>query len=231
MEFGRSFSYIFEDKDWFKKLILPGLCMLIPVIGWMVALGWALQATRNVIDGVEAPLPDLDFGRDLGRGFYAFLIGFIYSLPGAILSGISARLMGFGEMHGEGLGLAIGALAAVIGLVTALINIVTSFITTTATANFVAKGTFGAGFKFDEIFRMLKTNFVDWLIVLLGTLLAVGIIGPLGSIACVVGLLVTLPFGLAVMGHLIGQAYVRSMPGQDVQDQTLPDQEIPDPIE
>lgn len=184
-----------------------------------------------MIDGVEAHLPDLDFGRDLGRGFYASLIGFIYSLPGAILSGISTRLMGFGEMHSDGFVMAASIIGILFGLLTAAVNIVTSFITTTATGNFVAKGNFGAGFKFDEIFRMLKTNFVDWLIVLLGTLLAVGIIGPLGSIACVVGLLVTLPFGLAVMGHLIGQAYVRSMPGQNVQDQTLTDHKIPDPRE
>ena len=46
MNFGLSFSYIFEDQDWFRKLALPGLCLLIPVVGWMVTLGWTLKVTQ-----------------------------------------------------------------------------------------------------------------------------------------------------------------------------------------
>lgn len=33
MNFGKSFTYIFEDPQWFDKLWKPVLCMLIPVIG------------------------------------------------------------------------------------------------------------------------------------------------------------------------------------------------------
>ena len=57
---------------------------------------------------------------------------------------------------------------------------------------------------------MLKVNFGDWIVAAIGTLLAVGIIGPLGSIACIIGVVITLSYGLAVMGHLIGQAFLRS---------------------
>jgi hypothetical protein len=39
MDFGLSFSYVFEDKDWFKKIAIPALCALIPVIGEFVVLG------------------------------------------------------------------------------------------------------------------------------------------------------------------------------------------------
>jgi len=34
-----------------------------------------------------------------------------------------------------------------------------------------------------------------------------GLIGQLGVIACVVGLLITIPLAAAIMGHFYGQAY------------------------
>jgi hypothetical protein len=57
MDFGLSFSYILNDKDWFRKIALPALCALIPVVGQFVVAGWGLKATKNVIDGNEQNAP------------------------------------------------------------------------------------------------------------------------------------------------------------------------------
>jgi hypothetical protein len=77
-------------------------------------------------------------------------------------------------------------------------------------ANYLAKGEFGAAFKFKEIFAMLKKSFVSWLLVIVGQILALGIIAPLGTIACVIGVFLTMAYGFAVYAHLIGQAYNQS---------------------
>lgn len=216
MNFGLSFSYIFEDPDWFKKLLLPGLCMLIPVVGWMVAVGWALKATKNVMDGVENPLPDLDFGNDILRGLFAFLISFVYSLPVSILSTVSGWISGW-NMHNSdiatwGLGLFSGA----IGLVAFLLGVVTAFLSLGAIANYIAKDDLGAAFRLGEVWKLLMNNLGDWVLVALGSLLAVGIIGPMGTVACVIGVVLTMTFGLAVTGHLMGQALVRSLPKAEI---------------
>ena len=93
MDFGLSFSYVFKDKKWFEKIILPALCGLIPVIGQFVVAGWGFQATKNVIDGkVEDALPSLSFGADLGRGFFASVITAIYSIPVAIFVALAGGL-------------------------------------------------------------------------------------------------------------------------------------------
>lgn len=210
MNFSLSFSYIFQDHDWFKKLILPGLCMLIPVIGWMVAVGWALKVTKNVIDGAPVPLPDLNFGEDILRGFFAFLISFIFSLPVTLLSSISGWIGNwtmFGMDHGF---IVTGVASGIIGLTAFILGLVTSFLSLAATANYIAKDDLGAAFRLNEVFQLLKLNFGDWIVAALGILLAVGIIGPLGSIACIIGVFITLTYGLAVMGHLMGQAFLRS---------------------
>lgn len=210
MNFGLSFGFVFQDEAWFKKVILPGLCMLIPLVGWMVALGWALRVTQNVIAGSEKPLPELDFGDDLLKGFFVFLIGFVYSLPVELLSVFSGWIGGLNLFNFESGNLLTTLFAGGIGLLAFLLGLFTSFLTLAATANYAAKGNLGAAFQLGEVFELLKKNFGGWLVAALGTVLAVGIIGPLGTVACIIGVIVTLTYGLAVMGHLLGQAYLGS---------------------
>jgi len=211
MNFGLAFSYVFKDEEWFKKVALPALCSLIPVVGGFVALGWALKATKHVIDGNEEhALPELEFGADLGRGFMAFLINIIYSLPVILFSGIAGMLFGFGGDADQTVQVILFILGGCLGLLGLLLGFLIAFMSVAGLANYVAKGTFKAAFQFKEIFAMLKKSFVSWLLVIVGQALAVGIIGPLGSIACGIGMFLTLAYGNAVVAHLLGQAYNQS---------------------
>jgi hypothetical protein len=103
-------------------------------------------------------------------------------------------------------------LGGCIGLVGLLIAILFAFMGIVGTANYVAKGRFGAAFNFKEIFSLLRRSFGSWLLVIVGQILALGIIAPLGIIACGIGALLTLAFGTAVYSHLLGQAYNQSTP-------------------
>jgi hypothetical protein len=105
-----------------------------------------------------------------------------------------------------------GIFTGAIGLVAFLLGIVTAFLSLGAIANYIAKDDFGAAFRFGEVWKLLTGNLGDWLLVAVGTVLAVGIIGPLGTVACIIGVVPTMTFGLTVMGHLMGQAYVQSEP-------------------
>ena len=212
MNFGLSFSYVFKDKEWFKKLAIPALCSLIPVVGQFILAGWGLQATKNVIDGkVEDALPDLDFGGDLGRGFLAAVITFIYSLPVIIIVLITSFIFSFTtDSSGEALSLILMVVGGCFGLFAFLLAILIAFMAVAGVANFVAKGRFGAAFNFKEVFGLLKKSFVSWLLVIVGQIIAMGIIAPLGAIVCVIGILLTSAYGVAVYSHLLGQAYNKS---------------------
>lgn len=207
MNFGLSFSYVFQEEEWFRKLILPGLCMLIPVIGWMIALGWALRITQNVIAGDKNPLPKLDFGNDLLKGFFIFVIGFVYSLPADILSTLSGWLGRWNFYNMEYGNLLTTVFAGRLGLLAFLIGLFTSFMALAVMLNVAAKYDFGAARHLGEVFCLLKSNIGGWLLTALGAILALGIIKPLGSLACILDLAVTLTCGLAILGHLMGQAY------------------------
>jgi hypothetical protein len=212
MDFGLSFSYVFKDKEWFRKVAIPALVSLIPIIGQFIVMGWGLKATKNVIEGKEQDaLPELDFGGDLGRGFIAAVISFIYGLPVAILSGIGGALAGFGTEGPDAANAVLIIISVCVGLLAFVIGVITAFFGVTAIANYVAKGEFGAAFKFKELYGMIKKSFVSWLLVIVGQIIALGFIAPLGIIACGIGALFTFVYGTAVYSHLIGQAYNQSV--------------------
>jgi hypothetical protein len=94
-----------------------------------------------------------------------------------------------------------------LGLIGFILAILIAFMGLAGVANFVAKGEFGAAFKFKDVFGLLKKSFVSWLLVLLGQIIAVGIIAPLGLIACGIGVLLTSTYAIAIFSHLLGQAY------------------------
>jgi F0F1-type ATP synthase membrane subunit c/vacuolar-type H+-ATPase subunit K len=213
MDFGLAFSFVFKDPDWFKKVAIPALCSLIPVIGPFVAVGWAMKAAKNVMDGnVENALPELDFGADLGKGFMVTLIGLIYSLPVGILAGISSGLFSAAPNSEQAMSVIFYILGGCFGLFGLLLGLLILFLCVVGIANYIAKGEFGAAFKFKELFALLKKSFVSWLLVVVGYLLAMGIIAPLGGIACGLGAFLTSAYASVVVMHLVGQAYNASRP-------------------
>jgi len=162
MNFGLSFSYVFKDQNWFKKLAIPALCGLIPIIGPFIVSGWGLKVAKNVIDGhQETALPELEFGADLGRGFMAFLIGAIYSLPAALFSGLAGLLIGLTETADQSVRTIMFIFGGCFRLIGFLLGILISFMSLVGIANYVAKGEFGAAFKFKELFALLKKSLVS----------------------------------------------------------------------
>lgn len=216
MNFTKAFTYIFDDPRWLEKLVIPLLVTLIPVIGWMVAAGYLLCVTRNVAEHQVEPLPELEFGADLGRGFKVFVANLLYGLPIVVVSTLLFLPLGLSENSGSTNFFAI-ALAILGGLLILLYALFMVIIMPVVNANLAIKGGLGAAFDFKEIFRMIGNNFTAWLIVIGGTILCNVIIAPIGGILLVVGAIITSFYAQLIVAHLMGQAYAHSQTpgGQD----------------
>ena len=213
MNFGKSFTYIFEDPDWFSKLWKPVLIGLIPILGQLVLQGYMLNVTRNVVRGDQRPLYEMDFGEDLRVGFRMFLVQLVYSLPFALMYSILSAILTPMAVRGleSGSGIAAGGLGGQlqITLLSLLVSVVFFFVFPVISANVAVKGTFRAGVEFKELFEMVKSNFAAWLMVLGGSLIA-GIIAPAGVILFFVGVIATSAYAGLMVAHLRGQAYRES---------------------
>lgn len=208
MDFGKAFTYPFQDADWAKKIIIPGLVAIIPILGGFVLIGWMLEIIRRVIQQNPTPLPELDFGKNLSDGFKGFVIGLVYGIPAIILSIPPAILNGIVASSDNSDAMSWGAVIVMFccyGLLT-LYGLLLAVVVPAAYANFVAHDSLGAAFRFSEVFALLRAAPGPYLLLLVGTILS-GLIAQLGVIACVIGFFITYAYAMAVDGHLAGQAY------------------------
>lgn len=209
MEFGLAFSYVFQDSDWFKKVGLIGLVTLIPIVGQLVLFGWYLEVIRRVINDDPVPLPELDFGGQLTKGLQGWVIALVYILPMIILTIPIAIVPVLGEtldMGADTVNTMMMAISCICGGIMLIYGLLMGFMIPAAIGKFVDEGSLGAAFRIGDIFGLVRAAPIAYLLVLLGSMVA-QIVGQLGSIACVIGLLITMPYSMAIIGHLIGQAY------------------------
>ncbi len=208
MDFGLAFSYVFQDKDWLRKVGIVALISLIPVLGQLVLLGWSLNITKRVIDRHPETLPEVDFGGDLARGFSAFVIGFVYSLPITLFGVVFGVLDSVvaAQSGSDAVRTFIAILSLCFSLFVLIYGVAIAIILPAAYGNYIAKGNLSAGFALSEVFGLVRANIGAYLIVLLGSFVG-GLIAPLGTILCVIGVILTYTYTVAVMGHLYGQAY------------------------
>jgi hypothetical protein len=208
MDLGKAFSFVFSDTEWIKKVLLAAVISLIPVIGQIVVLGWSLTIAKRVINQEAELLPDWSsFGDYLGLGFKATVVTFVYMIPVFVLTLPPSLLAGFAE--DETL-LTIASIVSILcSCLTIIYGIGISLLLPAAMGKVAATDSIGAGFKLGEVFGMVKNNISAYLMVFVG-MIGASLLASLGVILCVVGVLATQAYALAVNGNLIGQAYLKA---------------------
>jgi len=224
MEFGKAFSFPFEDQDWIKKLGIAGLLLLVPILGTLVVMGWAIEVTRRVILRDPQPLPDWsNFGDYIMKGLQMWVIAFVYSLPIILVSACQQGALIFlqeGSNTDETMMTAIGILSACLACGMLLYSIFIGFFLPASFGRFAATGQMGAAFRFGDVLALVKAAPAAYLIVLLGSFVS-ALIGSLGIILCVIGVIFTYAYAMVVNAHLWGQAYNVASPGQGGIQQTF----------
>jgi hypothetical protein len=195
---GESFSWPFQDAGWFGKIVIQGLITIIPIIGWIALAGWLLITIDNYRAG-RRELAPVGFHLERGAGlFVVYLVyAIVFSLPGGIISGIgsSARvpaLSSFGSLISFALSLFLAFLAPAIIIQTYRAGI-------------------AGGFDVSVIWQMASTRANPTLVA--GVVIWVaGILGGLGVLLCCVGLLFSIPYGVAVTAGAVAW-YERALSG------------------
>jgi hypothetical protein len=226
MDIGKSFSFVFEDKDWVKKLGIGALVSLVPILNFAWT-GYTIKLLRNVGDEQDEPLPDWsDFGDKFVKGLILIVAGLIYAIPmfiltfGPMIALLSAVFSTNGNMQDS----LIGAFAGVSFLVlcVALIyGLALSFYFPAVYINFSRKETFGSCFEIGKIIDIIKETIGDyltaWVIALIMGIglvilasIAFTILALIPCIGWILNLLLSaflMVWPMTVVAHLLGQVY------------------------
>jgi hypothetical protein len=225
MDFGKSFVFMFQDPNWFRKLLIGTLLVLagilfspvlIGLIPLIIVLGWTQVTLRNVLDGQEHPMPEWnDWGDFIVRGLKLVVALLIWLLPIFIL--ILPMIMGSALLQNQTSGSAAGAgggvLIACASCLMLLWGIFIALISPAIYVRLAAFDRFSAAFEIGELWAFTRENIgnviLAILLLLLVSWIVVPLIGLIGLIVCLVGVLISLPFSslwqMLVTAHLYGQ--------------------------
>jgi len=202
MDFGLAFTYVFQDKDWVKKILFGAVAALIVVIGWIPLLGWLIEIARRVIRQDPEPLAGWT---DLGKLFTLGLKGWLIIILVSLLPGILAIPFVFlGSMNNSDTIYTIYSVCY--GCFSILYGIIIALAIPASLGILADTDQLGSALNPSKIISIIKAAPAAYIFALLGTFVA-SIISELGVILCAVGLFATMAYAYAIMGHLFGQAY------------------------
>jgi len=212
MNYMRGFQYIREREKWVTNVLLGAVCLLIPIIGQIVFVGYMFDVIEALHkDPEHKNYPDFDFNRFtdfLSRGIWPwlaeFLFGLIISIPLAIV-GMIIMVAGMAASKGEPWGIAIGY--GFMFLVIVPLSILLSVVIwgpefqagMTRQFQFNQMIEFGKGF-----FRLLKKEMIITALVLVGCYILAMIVTV---VTCYVGAFIVGPVLLYAKYHWLWQMY------------------------
>lgn len=206
IDFARPFTFVFEDKDWTKKILvgaLYALAVLLCYVGFFALLGYQKRVILATAEGRDLPLPEFDrFGEDLVEGLKIFVIMLGYVGPGIVLYFVGAI---FGAIISEAASPDLGGLVILGTMCLALpLVIVGSLLTPVAIIRYADNSSIGAAFQFGEVFRFVKENAVNVLLALVIGMV-VNFLAQLTILLFCVGIFAGTAWGVMANGQAYGQ--------------------------
>lgn len=230
MEYVKALTFVTDDPRWKEKI---GMATVVAFLGFLVVpilflVGYSVRLLQNVRDGQQLPLPEWnDWSGDLARGFKLFVVFLIWALPMILLMlpiTLGSILLGTGvdEDSLSALG-ALGGMTMGLGYcLVFLYSLVLLAVTPAINIWFARNEEIGEGLKLTEIWAWTVKHIGEVILFALAYIVASMLLSMVASIVgtllCLVGLIVTVPLATALTYiypyNLIGQMAYKDQTGQ-----------------
>ncbi|OGO67716.1 MAG: hypothetical protein A2Z37_15860, partial [Chloroflexi bacterium RBG_19FT_COMBO_62_14] len=202
MDIGVALSFVTQDKDWIKKILI-GAVLVLTGIGMIPVLGWGLEVTRRVIRGDTELLPEwTEFGKFIMDGLKLMVGALVWSLPLAILAGclvgIPAALSG---SQTESSAATISLVSSVcLGLIALPYFILYGLLLPGMAGVLADKGSLGMALNPMNSWKLVRANVGGYVIAFLVGSIIVSVATFVGTLVCVIGLFPATAYAYGVLG-------------------------------
>jgi hypothetical protein len=209
-DFVKPFAFIFEDPRWLTKVLVGGLFLLLSIllIGWFFVMGYMARLARNVVAGMQHPLPEWDdLGEYFVEGFRLFVVVLLYVLPLiviALIFGVPGAIMGAAESEGvQNVG---GCLMGTVWCLVLPLSLAFTFFVPAAMLRAVMERRLGAAFEIGEIWSFIMANIGNYLLAIVIYFVARFAAG-FGIILLCIGVIFTEFWALAATTYAFAQVW------------------------
>lgn len=209
MDYGKAFTFAFEDRNWVGKILIGALFTLLSffLIGLPFVMGYFLEVVRRVAAGRADVLPEWDrLGDKFAEGLIVTIILIILAIPMTLFSCLWSVLGPALDQAGPRTGLLLLLLMlAAIGLFL-LFALLYTVVTPAVIMRYAMTRSFGASLNPAAVWDVIRAHFGHYVLVIILSYVAAGI-AFFGVILCLIGVLATLFWAYLVQAHLYGQYY------------------------
>jgi len=201
LDFGRCFTFLTEDPDWLKKVLIGGAFALLSalLVGVPFVLGYCGRMLKNVVAGATHPLPEWDeLGELFSEGLRLAVVYLLHVIGAAVVVaalGCVAMLPalaagGLGAGHAREAADAAGALSG-LGIVAVygfalLLSLVLTVYVPAALVRAALHGGIAEGFRWRENVAFIRANLGNYLLSIVVYFVA-AFVAQFGVILCCVG--------------------------------------------
>jgi hypothetical protein len=187
---GDAFSYPFRDPGWVGKVVVQGLILIIPIVGWIAAVGWLMLTFENLRDGRQELAPaGFHLAKGIGLFGVLFIYGILLDIPAWILDLIGS---GASSQHAY-----VGAPFTALGSFWSFAAQLFLYFLTPSLIILTSRHGFTGGLDIQRVWAMatgqMNNSIVGGLVIFVGF-----IVGFLGIIACCIGVFFTLIYATAI---------------------------------
>jgi hypothetical protein len=216
MHYFEAYRFYFDSPKWWLNLLLGAVCILVPVVGPMVLMGWAFYLLERSPRRWD---PDSDFdvnklGKYLLRGVWPFLVQLVVGLPVGIVIGFIWFAVFMGTMVAAGPQGSQGGPPRLLFLVfpiyflsIVIISVLVQMVTLPLALRAGLTQDFASAFKFSWALDFIKKTWVEMLLSALFLLVTSPFVALAGLILCCVGIYPAQALLLLAHYHIWFQLY------------------------
>ncbi len=215
IDFGRSFTFVTEDPEWIKKVLIGGAfvlaCMLL--VGIPFVLGYFSRTLRNVAAGTRPELPEWDdLGSIFEEGLRLTAVYLVYTLGIVVVLGVVAAFVlvpvfvassGAGEPSDALAGLGALGIVGLYGIVM-LLSLAMALYLPAALARSALRGSVSDAFAWRENLAFIRANLANYALSLVAYLVA-GFVAQFGVLLCCIGVFPAAFWSYLVLAGALGQ--------------------------
>jgi hypothetical protein len=208
-DFLKPLTFVFEDPQWIQKLLMGALFSLagVVLVGIFFVNGYLARLVRNVVEGVERPLPEwTDLGDMFAEGAMLFVAALLYMIPFFFLFFLMFPFSVLTNIDNPATQILGGGGLVIVSLILVPVGFAVSVWVPAALLHAAVRRDFKAAFEFRVIGLFLRNNALNYVLAYLDWIVA-RMAAPLGLALCCVGVFVTSFWSMAVAAHAFGQVY------------------------
>ncbi len=211
MDYGQSFTFVWKDADWVKKMAISSVVVLVGIITAGLAMipliGWTVAITRHVIRGEEPALAEWsDFGALIIDGLKVIVVAIVWSIPLMLIVGCFSGVAAIAANQDQG-----GTFTSILSILNACVSlpygIIVGLLLPASIGEIADHGQLAKALNPANAFKLVRTNPGGYIIAWLLAGIASGILSTVGVLICIIGVFPAIAYGAAITGHLYGQAY------------------------